>query len=295
MTIAKLKYVSTTVLSKKYGITSKQLFSELVKYGYITPDRKLTPEGLSAGAIYKEMIKDGKTIKYPAWPEDIDLNLTSDNQKYITATKLGKAFDLSAQKINFILSEIGWAKKGDFKKGWVATNQGLKVGAHQSEDPKSGIPFIRWPESLLKNMTLISTIEDLKGTTKQKEACATSEAVEFRDKFPAKHRATDGHFTRSKSEMLIDNWLYMFEIVHAYERKLPIEEEVYSDFYIPTGKVYIEYWGYENDSKYLHRKKIKQEIYKKYNLNLIELEDKDVQNLDDILPRLLLKYGVQTY
>ena len=199
------------------------------------------------------------------------------------------------KKINFILSEIGWAKKGDFKKGWVATNQGLKVGAHQSEDPKSGIPFIRWPESLLKNMTLISTIEDLKGTTKQKEAYATSEAVEFRDKFPAKHRATDGHFTRSKSEMLIDNWLYMFEIVHAYERKLPIEEEVYSDFYIPTGKVYIEYWGYENDSKYLHRKKIKQEIYKKYNLNLIELEDKDVQNLDDILPRLLLKYGVQTY
>jgi len=295
MTIAKLKYVSTTVLSKKYGVTSKQLFSELVKYGYITPDRKLTPEGLSAGAIYKEMIKDGETIKYPAWPEDIDLNLTSDNQKYITATKLGKAFDLSAQKINLILSEIGWAKKGDLKKGWVATNQGLKVGAHQAEDPKSGIPFIRWPESLLKNMTLISTIEDLKGTTKQKEAYATSEAVEFRDKFPAKHRATDGHFTRSKSEMLIDNWLYMFEIVHAYERKLPIEEEVYSDFYIPTGKVYIEYWGYENDSKYLHRKKIKQEIYKKYNLNLIELEDKDVQNLDDILPRLLLKYGVQTY
>ena len=98
MTIAKLKYVSTTVLSKKYGVTSKQLFSELVKYGYITPDRKLTPEGLSAGAIYKEMIKDGETIKYPAWPEDIDLNLTSDNQKYITATKLGKAFDLSAQK-----------------------------------------------------------------------------------------------------------------------------------------------------------------------------------------------------
>ena len=295
MAITKIKYISTTVLSKKYGITSKELFSELEKLGYITADRKLTPEGLSAGAIYKEMRKDGETIKYPAWPDDIDLQLASNNQTLITATKLGKAFDLSAQKINFILSEIGWAKKGDLKKGWVATNQGLKIGAHQAEDPKSGIPFIRWPDSLLKNKTLVSTIEDLKGTTKPKEASVNSEAVEFRDKFPAKHRATDGHFTRSKSEMLIDNWLYMFEVVHAYERKLPIEEEVYSDFYIPTGKVYIEYWGYENDSKYLHRKKIKQEIYKKYNLNLIELDDKDVQNLDDILPRLLLKYGVQTY
>ena len=100
---------------------------------------------------------------------------------------------------------------------------------------------------------------------------------------------------RSKAEMLIDNWLYMAEIVHAYERKLPIEEDVYCDFYIPTGKVYIEYWGYENDSKYLARKKKKIELYNKYGFNLIELQDKEVQNLDDVLPRLLLKYGVQAY
>lgn len=95
--------------------------------------------------------------------------------------------------------------------------------------------------------------------------------------------------------MIIDNWLYMAEIVHAYERKLPIEEDVYSDFYIPTGKVYIEFWGFENNPKYLARKKAKQEIYKKYGFNLIELEDKDVLNLDDVLPRLLLKFGVQAY
>lgn len=78
-------------------------------------------------------------------------------------------------------------------------------------------------------------------------------------------------------------------------RKLPIEEDVYSDFYIPTGKVYIEYWGYENDQKYLARKQKKIELYKKYCFNLIELQDKEVQNLDDVLPRLLLKYGVQAY
>jgi hypothetical protein len=117
----------------------------------------------------------------------------------------------------------------------------------------------------------------------------------FRDKFPAKHRTADGHLVRSKAEMLIDNWLYMAGIVHAYERKLPIEETLYCDFYIPTGKVYIEYWGYEDDSKYIVRKKIKQEIYKKYNLNLIELNDSDVLLLDDVLPKYLLKYGVSAY
>jgi len=36
--------------------------------------------------------------------------------------------------------------------------------------------------------------------------------------------------------MIIDNWLYMAEIVHAYERKLPIEEDVYSDFLHPHRK-----------------------------------------------------------
>ena len=295
MTTTKIKYISTTGLSKTFGLSSKELFTEFQKLGLITPERTLTAEGIAIGGIYKEMKKDGEVIKYIAWPNDIDFNISSNNESLITATVLGKSFELSAQKINFILSEIGWAKKGDLKKGWVATSQGLKIGALQSEDPKSGVPFIRWPKSIIGNKALISTIKDLKGTTEPIKASVNNETVEFRDKFPAKHRATDGHFTRSKAEMLIDNWLYMFEVVHAYERKLPIEEEVYSDFYIPTGKVYIEFWGYENDSKYLHRKKIKQDIYKKYNLNLIELDDKDVQNLDDILPRLLLKYGVQTY
>ncbi|RLA21781.1 MAG: hypothetical protein DRQ61_07930 [Gammaproteobacteria bacterium] len=118
---------------------------------------------------------------------------------------------------------------------------------------------------------------------------------DFRHKYVAMHRATDGHFVRSKAEMLIDNWLYMAEIAHAYERKLPVEEEVYSDFYVPRGKVYIEFWGYDNNAKYLARKQKKQAIYQKYNFNLIELTDEEVLNLDDILPLMLLEYGVQAY
>ena len=96
---------------------------------------------------------------------------------------------------------------------------------------------------------------------------------------------------RSKSEIIIDNWLYVSKIVHAYERKLPIEEELYCDFYLPTGKVYIEYWGLDED-KYLSRKEKKLEIYKKYNLNLIQLVEKDISNLEDVLPAKLLEFGI---
>lgn len=288
------KLISTTALSKKHELTSKALFDIFVSLDWLERvDNKwaLTVTGLSQGSSYRSSKQYGK---YIVWPEDIKFDIP-DAETLITATALGKNFAVSAQKLNFILSEIGWAKKGDLGKGWIATDQGLKIGAIQAEDAKSGVPYIRWPISIAKNKALISTIAEIKGDPVVVETTTHSEISELRDKFPAKHRATDGHFTHSKAEMLIDNWLYMFEIVHAYERKLPIEEDVYSDFYIPTGKVYIEYWGNENDTKYLHRKRIKQGIYKKYGFNLIELEDKDVQNLDDILPRMLLKFGVQTY
>jgi len=174
----------------------------------------------------------------------------------------------------------------------VITIQGKKQGGIQDEDPRTGIPYVRWPQSIIYSKSLIETISQVKGTTSNKNE---KKDIGFRDKFEAKHRSADGHFVRSKAEMIIDNWLYMAEIVHAYERKLPIEEDVYCDFYIPTGKVYIEYWGLENDPKYLLRKEKKLEIYKKYGFNLIELNDEDVQNLDDILPKMLLKYGVKAY
>ena len=51
----------------------------------------------------------------------------------------------------------------------------------------------------------------------------------------------------------------------------------------------------ERDPKYLERKKIKLEIYKKYDLKLIELDDNDIANLDDHLPKKLLKYGIKVY
>lgn len=100
---------------------------------------------------------------------------------------------------------------------------------------------------------------------------------------------------RSKAEQLIDNWLYHKGIVHAYERRVPIEEEVYCDFFIPIGqKVWIEYWG-SDEAGYLRRKEIKKKFYAEHKKNLIELTDKDVANLDDIMPIKLRKYLPPTF
>lgn len=117
----------------------------------------------------------------------------------------------------------------------------------------------------------------------------------IREQFEARHHAADGHYVRSKAEKLVDNWLYMMGIVHVYEKRLPIREEVYSNFYLPRGNVYIECWGYEKDSHYLYKKNDKIEIYNKHNLNLIELVDDDIYNLDNILPKKMSQFGIQTF
>ena len=254
-----------------------------------------------AGGRIKTSAKLGDYIE---WPENFDLTRLPAHKspdisvELVSSSKIAKKFGISANKLNYLFSELGWVNKS--LKGWVATDQGLTQGAVQSEDTRSGVPYVRWPERITQSRLLLSSIDDISGSniplaTRSNDTKNTSTALGFCEKLEAKHRATDGHFVHSKAEMLIDNWLYMAEIVHAYERKLPIEDSVYCDFYIPTGKVYIEYWGNDNDPKYLARKQKKLAVYEKYGFKLIELCDADVKHLDDILPRLLLKFGVQAY
>lgn len=291
-----MKLISTTALAKQHQLKTREMFTELLNIVLIEKKGEsweLTSEGKKQGGKYKESKQYGR---YIVWPENLvmDGQAISEIKGLITATAISKEFGLSAVKINHILSEIGWISKG--LKGWVISDQGKKQGGIQDEDRKSGVPYVRWPGRILDSKILRETIAQYQGAKEQEnQKGLSSSEVDFREKFEAKHRTTDGHLVRSKAEMLIDNWLYMAEIVHAYERKLPIEENVYSDFYIPVGKVYIEYWGYENDAKYQGRKKKKIDLYRKYEFNLIELTDKDVQNLDDVLPRMLLKYGVRAY
>jgi len=113
----------------------------------------------------------------------------------------------------------------------------------------------------------------------------------FRRKFPANLLGSDGHWVRSRGELLIDNWLYTQRpsIPHAYERRLPVSEEVYSDFYVPVADCYLEYWGIKTPEYRVRRKK-KLEIYEKYSFNVISLEDRNIAELDDRLATRLLEY-----
>ncbi len=106
-----------------------------------------------------------------------------------------------------------------------------------------------------------------------------------RKKWPAKYRCKDGHYVRSRAELLIDNWLYSENIQHVYEKQVsfPNGEKCLCDFYLKDLNAYIEFWGM-TDEYYLKRKNTKTALYKTLkNVNLIELNDKSLENLDDVL------------
>ncbi|WP_305417620.1 glycerol kinase [Photobacterium leiognathi] len=284
--------ISTSQLAKAQ-CAAKALFNQLADAGYITRDNHewhLTEVGKNAQGEYKQSPKFGQ---YIVWPDSFEIVEQPEfDGKKLSATQISTHFKLTSQKTNQILDELGWINKA--VKGWKVSNSGLRLGGVQKEDFRTGVPYVVWDESVLKNSSSIHSVNEIIGANAETKSTDNS-VFNFRQKFEAKHRAANGHYVRSKAEMLIDNWLYMAGIVHAYERKLPIEEDLYCDFYLPTGKVYIEFWGLEDDPKYADRKKVKQDLYAKYGFNLIELNDDDVQNLDDVLPRMLLKFDIKAY
>lgn len=295
-----MEYLSTTSLANELNMPANELFSKLKNYGWIDRNNEkwiLMDAGRQRGGQIRSNPKFGD---YIVWPENINFeNSNSTSQKLLNATFIGKHFNVSSQRLNLILSELGWIEKDI--AGWQITKLGKSVGGKQFEHDSSGGFYVLWPADILLNKSLsgafVSAKTEMQISLPPTVSISLSkpDTNNFREKFEAKHRTKDGHYVKSRAEVIIDDTLYEYEVVHSYEKRLPIDEEVYTDFYLPKAKVYIEFWGLENDPRYIERKKRKLEIYRKYDLKLIELTDEDILNLDDHLPKKLLKFGIKVY
>lgn len=290
-----MEYLSTSSLAKEMDIPGKELFDKLQGLGLITRNGDkwvLTDAGRSKGGQTRTNPKYGEFI---VWPEDVNFEQTNARGKNLNATSIGKEFGVSAQRINLMFAELGWQEK--HTAGWKITKAGQSIGGRQLEH-ESGTIYAVWPSSILENKRLLDVVRPSEQPVQPEPSSGSLAGPGFREKFEAKLRTTDGHYVRSRAELIIDNWLYTYGIVHAYERRLNIEEECYCDFYIPQGPgrpqaVYIEYWGRESDPQYADRKRKKLELYRKNEIPLVELQGDDINNLDDILAKRLLKYNIK--
>ena len=238
--------------------------------------------------------RPGHTLCYAHWKArqaEGALRPAAHRPSLITASLIGEQSGLAGPRVNLLLAELGWISRDE--QGWRVTPHGAALGGVQQVHQQSGVPFAIWPTSIVEHPILQATIASYRGEGLAGMHPGAAPTGGFRERWPAQHRTTDGHWVRSKAEVIIDNWLYMAGIAHAYERQLPIVEELYCDFYLPAGKVYLEYWGLEQDAAYAERKRAKQAVYARYQFQLIDLTDAHIRNLDDHLPQLLLPYGVR--
>lgn len=143
---------------------------------------------------------------------------------------------------------------------------------------------------------ILKEYEQFKSKNSDLKNNTTFDDEDFRNKWPREHQCDDGHYVRSLSEMIIDNYLYHKGLVHAYEKSVFMNSNpdavVLSDFYLPQGDVYIEFWGLEDDEKYQKRKEQKIKLYDENKINRIDLTEKDIKRLNDIMPKLLAKFNI---
>ena len=304
-----MDYISTSSLANELEMKPADMFDKLKTLGWIERKNEkwiLTELGKQKGGKISMFKKDGKEIEFIQWPDNIsfDNGQPKEKAKLINATALGKHFNISSQRLNLLLNELGWIEKT--VAGWGLTKLGKNLGGKQFEHETSGGSYVLWPDTVLQNKDLLELFQE---TPKAKPATSEVNSIvgksetdtvdDFRKKWPAEYRTKDGHYVRSKAEQIIDDSLYLWGIAHAYEKKLPnTEHTVCSDFHIPSGKgrpqaVYIEYWGMENDDKYNQRKNKKIEIYNELGLNLIQLNDADIKNIEDSLQKYLLQHGIK--
>ena len=117
---------------------------------------------------------------------------------------------------------------------------------------------------------------------------------DYRRVYPMNIRCKDGHYVRSKAEKLIDDYLFDNQIIHIYEKRVVNEnndETYYPDFYLPylgrqVGEckgIYIEFFGLEDNKKYLATEKKKINYYKSKGFDVIEVRDCNIDSIEDFL------------
>lgn len=277
------KHISTTALARLLHKESKELFILLAQGGWmIKVDNhwQLTEKGKFEGGIY---INHPKYGEYIAWPESVQdhplLRLLPEAP--LSATHIGNKTDLPARLINHMLAERGWIKK--HIRGWLLTPRGKAIGGEQHTAEQTGIPYATWPEALLDNPLLNEAIAQIKGLAFSGEASHPRKAL-------------SGQFMNTREALIVENWFYLVGVNHACNYPLSCGgDSVIVDFYIPEIQVCVDIWGANDNAGVLAKKLEKQDFYQKHAYDFIEIHDENISQLDELLAKQLLGFGLAIY
>lgn len=265
--------LSTSRLAKSLGVDGKALFQLLSdqKWMQHVDDKwQLTPQGEYHGGQYQHSDKYGDYIVWPATLVDLPLLQQLDGVM-LSATKLADFYHVAATTMNLLFSNLGWIDKD--QRGWMLTDLGIKLGG-EMRTSKQGF-FVLWPAAIRQNILFVKAVENV-----------TASQVGI---------SLDGHHCANAQQQKLCNWLYLHGLVHASSHVLPGQDFLKVDFYLPSRKVYIDFWDVNDSLTPLSVRLEKQDYIKQQNLKHIELSQSDLVNLDEVLCQRLLQFGVQLY
>jgi hypothetical protein len=277
--------LSTTRLAKLTNLDSRKLFERLLERQWLTREKgadgksqyQLTAKGEFEGGEYRESDKFGRYIVWPASLANHRL-LTDIEEKYLTATSLGRSADIPARLINLLLVDLGWIEA--IASGWQLTSAGQALGG-QAKETAQGATYVSWPVALADNKQWLEAMAQLQPSSNL--------AISL-----------DGRPFSNDGLRLISNWLYLHRISYAAKRTLVLADSdtVVVDFYLPQVSLAIEYWGYgkgEAGADFLKQKVRSQELLKQAEVVLLELQQLDLSRLDEIMARALIRQGLRVY
>jgi len=114
--------------------------------------------------------------------------------------------------------------------------------------------------------------------------------IEAGKKHKPRYKTPQGFLVRSKAEQEIAIWFYNKKVKIEYEKRKIFFDDCFfiPDFYLPKYNLYIEYYGnFRNESK--NRNKKKKKLYRKINLNIIEIEEIPYNKIKEILDEIWKK------
>lgn len=286
--------LSTTALAKKLDIPARQLFATLRDYGWIARHKDswvLTNKGEFEGGSYVDSPRYGRYIVWPESHQQHRLLAAIESNQRISAAAMRRYYPmLHPRQINRVLAELGLQVHSVL--GWELTEQGRRLGGQQEESENSGAFYVTWPHEIVDHPVVHRELERLS----QPEAAAGETAPAddlFAQPEPPPQRGIDGHVLESALERQVCNWLYLAQLPHAYQRPLPVEEELLADFYLPSARVYIECWEGEEPHERLTVKLRKRDLCRELGLAVIEVNAGDADRLDEVLGRALLERGIR--
>ncbi len=265
-------------------------------------------ETCTVAGCKNEVSKPGFKFCYPCWKKKNPEPEPIDPETLITATKISEYFEqhhglkISSRKLNTIFNELGWITKPPYDVGgWKATRTGRRNGGVNIPPKGDGSPYVKWAPTTPDNKALLNAVRRMLGVAKvhsePKQQTFDDENVEPPSKANSM-KSSDGHWVRSRGELLIDNYLFGTRIAHAYEQEIYLQDgsKMIPDFMAitPKGNVYIEFWGMEGKSEYDKRREKKKQLYKDNGLELIEIFPQHLDNLDAYLNAVFARYGVKT-